>query len=200
MVGNKKWWNFPDLSPIMFPQICTWKKCVQLHTQTQEWSFSKRAWVYVHLCTLLWSSKVWHFPVCLGTSNRLVKRRLFVSIPGKCCIKNKRASKNMALQEDAWSVALYRWMCSVCRTLRLGHRKLHIENIWMPKKLISEVTCGRRLVETGNGHGDWSQGLLFLLTFLLQKCISDLSCMRGNLSFWSTGLDFHFSLMLGTVC
>ena len=41
---------------------------------------------------------------------------------------------------------------------------LNIKNTWMPKKLSSEVASCRRPVEEENGHGVWSQGLLFLLT------------------------------------
>lgn len=115
----------------------------------------------------------------------------------------KRISKTMTLQEDACSVASFVEMNVLCvqnSQTRPQKTALNIKNTWIPKKLSSEVTCCRRLVEVGNGHGDRSQGLLFLLAFLLQKCISDLSCVRGNLSFWSTGLDFHFPLTLGTLC
>lgn len=155
MVGSKKWWNFPDLSLKMFPQKCTWKN-VCSYTLTQNWSFSMHAWVYVHLCTLLWSSKVWNFPVCLSTSNRPVKNYIYLSASlGNAALKIKGLGrlwpyKKMLVQ----CLHLYRWVWSVCRTLRLDHRKLH--------SILKVHGCQRNwgnLLEV-TGRRKWSQWLV----------------------------------------
>lgn len=174
------------------------KKYVQLYTLTQKWAFFH---AHLSICTSvcafvhLWSRKVLNLPVCLRTSNRLVKLHLFVSIPGKCY--SKRTTENTTLQEDACLVASFIQMNVFCvQDLQTIPQKTALSI----KKLISEVASCRSLVEEGNSYGVWSQDLLFPLALPPAKCSSDSSHMRGNLSFWSTGLVSHISLTSGTLC
>lgn len=138
------------------------------HSDPKMSFFHVRLSVCASVCTFvhLWSSKVLNLPVCLSTSSGLVKLRLFVSIPGKCYVKNKRTTKNMTLQEDACLVASFIQMNAFCvQDLQTWPQKttLNIRNMWMPKILSSEVASRRRPVEEGNGHGVWSQGFFFFL-------------------------------------
>lgn len=95
----------------------------------------------------LWSSKVLNLPVCLSTSNGLVETTFICQHPWKCYIKNKKTTKNMALQEDACLVASFIQMNVFCvQNLQTRPQKtaLNIKNAWMPKKVSSEVASHRR--------------------------------------------------------
>lgn len=137
------------------------KKCMQLHTLTQKWAlFHARLTICTSVCAFvhLWSRKVLNLPVCLRTSNRLMKLHFFVSIPGKCYIE--RTTENRTLQEDACLVASFIQMNVFCvQDLQTIPQKTALSI----KKLICEVASCRSLVEEGNSHSVWSQGLLFPL-------------------------------------
>lgn len=106
----------------------------------------------------------------------------------------------MILQEDACLVASFIQMNVFCvQNLQTRPQKtaLNIKNTWMPRKLISDVASCRRPAE------EWLWCLDPRLSVpsniaSCKKYIYDLSCKRGNLSFWSAGLDFRFYLMLCT--